>query len=73
MSKPKETSAATTHDQEKLVKVNPKDEALSADGPSSSTSHSYQRDTNCNQCWQHRLYNATLKLFRDFDMSIPTV
>ena len=68
-----ETSAATTHDQLKLVKVNPKDEALSADESGSSNSHSYQRDSNCDQCWQHCLYNATRKVFRDFDKSIPTV
>ena len=31
MSNSEETSAATTHDQVKLLKVNPKDEALPAD------------------------------------------
>ena len=41
MSNSKETSAATTHGQVKLVKVNPKDEALSADDSGSSTSHSH--------------------------------
>ena len=73
MSNSEETSAATTHDQVKLVKVNPKDEALSADESGSSNSHSHQRDTNCDQCWQHRLYNATRKVFRDFDKSMPTI
>ena len=73
MSNTEETSAATTHDQVKLVKVNPKDEALSADESGSSTSHSHQRDTNCDQCWQHRLFNATRKVFRDFDKSMPTI
>ena len=68
-----ETSAAATHDQVKLVKVNPKDEALSADDSGSSNSHSHQRDTNCDQCWQHRLYNATSEVFRDFDKSIATI
>ena len=38
MSNSEETSAATTHDQVKLVKVNPKNEALSADESGSSTS-----------------------------------
>ena len=55
MSNSEETSAATTHNQVKLVKVNPKDEALPADESGSSNSNSYQRDTNCDQCWQHRL------------------
>ena len=41
MSNTEETSAATTHGQVKLVKVNPKDEALSADDSGSSTSHSH--------------------------------
>ena len=68
-----ETSAAATHDQVKLVKVNPEDEALSADESGSSTCHSHQRDTDCDQCWQHRLYNATRKVFRDFDKSVPTI
>ena len=63
----KETSAETTHDQVKLVKVNPKDEALFADESGSSSAHSHQCDTNCDQCWQHCLYNATRKVFRDFD------
>ena len=73
MSNTEETSAATTHDQVKLVKVNPKDEALPADESGSSHSHSHQRDTNCDQCRQHRLYNATRKVFRDFDKSMPTI
>ena len=68
-----ETLAATTYDQVKLVKVNPKNEALSADDCGSSTSHSHQRDTNCDECWQHRLYNATRKVFRDFNKSMPTI
>ena len=71
MSNSEEISAATTHDQVKLVKVNPKDEALPADESGSSNSH--QRDTNCNQCLQHRLYNATRKVFRDFDKSMPSI
>ena len=37
MSNSEETSAATTDDQVKLVKVNPKDEALSADDSDSFT------------------------------------
>ena len=41
MSNSEETSAATTHDQVKLVKVNPKDEALPADESGSSDSHSH--------------------------------
>ena len=44
MSNSEETSAATTHDQVKLVKVNPKDEALSADDSDSSTSHQGRRE-----------------------------
>ena len=71
MSNSKETSAATTHHKVKLVKVNPKDEALPAD--ESGSSHSHQRETNRDQCWQHRLYNATRKVFRDFDKSTPTI
>ena len=69
MSNSEETSAAAIHDQVKLVKVIPKDEALSADESGSSNSH--QRDTDCYQCWQHRVNNATRKVFCDFDKSIP--
>ena len=67
MSNSEQTSAATTHDQVKLVKVNPKDES------GSFNFHSHKRDANCDQCWQHRLYNATCKVFCDFDKSIPSI